>query len=186
MKKFFGILILILISLTVLKQAHSDEKIINSLKEGGKIVFIRHAYAPGNGDPQNFDILKCSTQRNLNYDGISQSNAIKIFFNKNKIQIDKVLSSEWCRCKDTAEIAFKNYDTFKSLNSFYDPRFEKNKNKQIRDLKDFINSWKSEKNLVLVTHFVVILEMLDIGVSSGEIAVSDKNFNVLGTLEFNS
>ena len=102
MKKFFGTLILILISLTVLKQAHSDEKIINSLKEGGKIVFIRHAYAPGNGDPQNFDILKCSTQRNLNYDGISQSNAIKIFFNKNKIQIDKVLSSEWCRCKDTA------------------------------------------------------------------------------------
>ena len=72
------------------------------------------------------------------------------------------------------------------MNSFYDPRFEKNKNKQIRDLKDFINSWKSEKNLVLVTHFVVILEMLDIGVSSGEIAVSDKNFNVLGTLEFNS
>ena len=50
----------------------------------------------------------------------------------------------------------------------------------------FIKNWNSKKNLVLVTHFVVILEILGIGVSSGELAISDKNFNVLGTLEINN
>ena len=49
-----------------------------------------------------------------------------------------------------------------------------------------INNWNSKKNLVLVTHFVVILEILGIGVSSGELAISDKNFNILGTLEINN
>ncbi len=64
--------------------SYSDEKIINSLKEGGKLVFIRHAIAPGNGDPENFKIDDCSTQRNLNQSGIDQSKIIGLFFNENK------------------------------------------------------------------------------------------------------
>ncbi len=115
-----------------------------------------------------------------------QSKNIGTFFSKNYIQIDKVLSSEWCRCKDTAQIAFKTFETFNALNSFYDPRFEKNKSKQIKNLKKFIINWKSNKNLILVTHFVVISEMFGIGVSSGEIVVSDKNLIIKGTLEINS
>ena len=87
---------------------------------------------------------------------------------------------------DTANIAFNNFEKFSALNSFYDPRFAKNKTKQIKNLKKYINNWNSKKNLVLVTHFVVILEILGIGVSSGELAISDKNFNVLGTLEINN
>ena len=186
MKKTLGILVYILISSLFFQQAHTSEKIVNLLKEGGKVVFIRHSYAPGIGDPHFFDIKKCSTQRNLNGDGILQSKKIGDFFSKNNIKIDKVLSSEWCRCKDTAQIAFKTFETFDALNSFYDPRFEKNKIKQLKDLKTFINRWNSNKNLILVTHFVVISEMLDIGVSSGEIVVSDKNFSIQGTLEINS
>ena len=186
MKKLSGILIFILISLSLTKPSFSNEKIVNLLKEGSKIVFIRHAYAPGNGDPQNFNIKKCSTQRNLNNDGISQSKNIGKFFFRNKIQIHKVLSSEWCRCKDTAQIAFKKFETFDALNSFYDARFEKNKTRQIKNLIKFINNWKSKDNLILVTHFVVISEILNIGVSSGELVISDKNFNILGTLAINS
>ena len=86
-----------------------------------------------------------------------------------------MLSSEWCRCKDTAKIAFKNFKTLNALNSFYDERFSKNEEKQIKELKNYIKNWKSDKNLVLVTHFVVISSILKTGVSSGEIIISDKS-----------
>ena len=161
---------------------NSQEKLINSLKDGNKIIFIRHAYAPGNGDPINFELNDCTTQRNLNNEGIIQSKKIGQLFSTNKIQIDKVFSSEWCRCKDTAKYAFNKYTTFNALNSFYDPRFQKYKNKQIKDLKNYILNWKSKKNLVLVTHYVVISEVLNVGASSGEIIVTDKKFNIIGYL----
>ena len=166
-------------------QANSNEKLLNSLKEGGKLIFIRHAYAPGNGDPKNFNLKYCTSQRNLNQKGIDQSKEIGLFFTKNKIQIDKVLSSEWCRCKDTAKFAFNSFETFDALNSFYDIRFAKNKTKQINDLKKYILSWNSKKNLILVTHFVVISEILSTGSSSGEIIVSDRNFNIISSIEIN-
>ena len=108
------------------------------------------------------------------------------FFKRNKIKIDKVLSSEWCRCKDTAKFAFKNFEKFNALNSFYDSRFAHNKEKQIKDLKRFIKNWHSKKNLILITHFVVISEVLDVGSSSGEILISDKDFNVIGSIETNN
>ncbi len=168
--------------LNINTHAFSDDIILNSLKEGNKLVFIRHAIAPGNGDPSNFDINDCSTQRNLDKNGIAQSKKIGLFFKNNKIKIDKVLSSEWCRCKDTAKYAFQNFETFDALNSFYDKRFVANEANQIKDLKNFIRNWDSDKNLVLVTHFVVISSILNIGTSSGEIIISDKNFNIIDSI----
>ena len=86
-------------------------------KEGDKIILIRHALAPGGGDPPGFKIDDCKTQRNLDKVGIEQSKAIGKLFKKNKIPVEKVLSSQWCRCKDTAKYAFKNYFEFPALNS---------------------------------------------------------------------
>ena len=163
--------------------AFANEKIINEAKSGGKLIFIRHALAPGNGDPDIFDLDDCATQRNLNSQGIEQSIQIGIFFKKNNIPIDRVLTSEWCRCKDTAKYAFKNFDTFNALNSFYDEKFYENKEKQVKDLKSFVENWKSKKNLILITHFVVIQEILNISANSGEIVVSEKNFELIGTIE---
>jgi phosphohistidine phosphatase SixA len=183
MKRLISVLVLFFF--IFLNSAFSNEKLINSLKEGGKLIFIRHAHAPGNGDPENFTLKNCSSQRNLSQEGINQSKKIGLFFTHNKIQIDKVLSSEWCRCKDTAKYAFNTYETFGALNSFYDTRFAKNKTKQIKDLKEYILSWNSEKNLILVTHFVVISETLSVTSDSGEIIVSDKNFNIIGNIETN-
>ena len=176
MKKIFIVFFLIVFSTPI----NSQEKLINLIKDGNKLIFIRHAYAPGSGDPINFDLNDCSTQRNLNEEGINQSKKIGKFFSKNKIQIDKVLSSEWCRCKDTAKFAFNKYTTFNALNSFYDPRFEKNKDKQVIDLKKYILNLNSKQNIVLITHFVVISEILNISASSGEIIVSDREFNIIG------
>ena len=169
--------------LNINNSAFSDDKILKSLKEGKKLVFIRHAIAPGNGDPNNFDINDCSTQRNLDENGIEESKKIGLFFKNNKIKIDKVLSSQWCRCKDTAKYAFKNFETFNALNSFYDEKFAANEAKQIKDLKNYIKNWNSDKNLVLITHFVVISSILNTGSSSGEIIISDKNFNIIGSID---
>ena len=175
------ILILIIILLPI--NSFSSEKIINSLKNGKKVVFIRHAIAPGNRDPDNFDISECSTQRNLNEKGRDQSKKIGEFFRSNKILFDKVLSSEWCRCKDTGIIAFGDIETFSALNSFYDARFSKNKDKQIKQLKEYIKNWDGKKNLILITHYVVILEILGLGITSGEIIITNKNFELIGNIK---
>ena len=177
-------LILFLGLLTFKNNVYASDIILESLKEGKKIIFLRHALAPGNGDPENFNINDCTTQRNLSESGIIQSKNIGLFFEKNKIKIDKILSSEWCRCKDTAKIAFKNFETFDALNSFYDEKFASNKDIQIKKLKKYIKSWESNKNLILVTHFVVISSILNIGTSSGEMIIVDKNYNIIGNKIF--
>ncbi len=181
--KYFILILYLIISIIFPTSTFSNDEIITRLQSGGNIIFIRHALAPGNGDPDNFDLKVCSTQRNLNKIGINQSKKIGEFFMKNNIPIAKVLSSEWCRCKDTANYAFKNFETLTALNSFYDEKYYKFKDKQIKDLRKFIKDWDENKNLILVTHYVVISEMLNIGVSSGEIVVSNKNYDIIATID---
>ena len=166
-----------------LNYSFANDKVIKSLKEGGKLIFIRHALAPGNGDPENFELQNCSTQRNLNEIGIQQSKKIGLIFKKNEIKIDNIYSSEWCRCKDTAKYAFDDFETFDALNSFYDIRFAANEDKQIKDFYEFIDSIDSKNNIVFVTHYVVIGAILNIGTSSGEIVVTDKNLNIIGSID---
>ena len=181
--KYINLILYILLSIFFSSNSFPNEKIISELQKGGNIIFIRHALAPGNGDPENIDLRDCTTQRNLDDRGIEQSKKIGEFFKKNNIPIDIVLSSEWCRCKDTAKYAFKNFKTFDALNSFYDEKFYKFKKKQIKNLNKYIDEWAGNKNLILITHYVVISEMLNLAVSSGEIAISKKNLELVGTIE---
>ena len=183
--KFIRFFLIIFISLTSSVKADLNKKLIDKLEEGTKLIFIRHAYAPGSGDPSNFNLNDCSTQRNLSYEGRKQSEYIGDFFKKNNIKIDKVLSSEWCRCKETAKIAFKNFSTNSFLNSFYSPKYAKNKEKQIEMLNDYVKEFKSDQNLIFVTHYVLISEVINYAPSSGEIVVSDKNFNMIGSVKIN-
>ena len=183
--KFLKYFIIIFISLTTPIKADLYKNLINQLEDGGKLIFIRHAYAPGSGDPKNFNLNDCSTQRNLNEEGREQAKYIGEFFKKNNIEIDKVLSSEWCRCKETAKIAFENFSTNNFLNSFYSSKYTKNKDKQIKALNDYIRKFQSDKNLILITHYVLISEVLNYAPSSGEIVVSDKNFNIIGSIKIN-
>ena len=177
--KFLKFFLIIFISLTSSVKADFNKKLLNKLEDGGKLIFIRHAYAPGSGDPSNFNLNDCSTQRNLSKEGRKQAANIGEFFRNKKVKIDKVLSSEWCRCKETSSIAFNNFQTKKFLNSFYSSKFAKNKKSQMINLKKYINGWKSDKNLVLVTHYVVISEVLNYAPSSGEIVITDKNFKIV-------
>ena len=183
--KFLRFFRIIFISLSLPIKEDLNKKLINQLKDGEKLIFIRHAYAPGSGDPNNFNLNACSTQRNLNKDGRKQAKHIGEFFIKNEIQIEKVLSSEWCKCKETAKIAFNKFSTNNFLNSFYSSKYAGNKDKQVDALNDYIKNFKSSKNLVFVTHYVLISEVFNYAPSSGEIIVSDKDLNMIGSVEIN-
>tara|TARA_B100000787_G_scaffold99701_1_gene73620 strand:- start:1178 stop:1753 length:576 start_codon:yes stop_codon:yes gene_type:complete len=177
--KIFKIIIFLLITFNEPLKANTDDNLLSVLKEGGKLIFIRHANAPGNGDPDNFNISNCITQRNLDMYGIKQSKNLGHFFLENNIQIDKVLSSEWCRCKDTAKYAFTKYETKTFLNSFFSSKHAHNKLNQIKELKEYIQKWDGKKNLVLITHFVVISDIFNISALSGELIVANKDYRVL-------
>ena len=181
--KFLKIILILSISLTSSVKADSKKNIIENLKAGGKLIFIRHAYAPGGGDPENFNIYDCSTQRNLSESGRIQSKKIGNFFKENKIKIKNVYSSEWRRCKETAFLAFKSFKTKSFLNSFFSSKFAHKKKSQIKDFQKFLNNWDKKNNLIFITHYVVISEILDYPPSSGEIVVSDKNLKIIDTLQ---
>ena len=181
--KFINFLLIIFITINSPVKADLNQNLINELKQGGKLIFIRHAYAPGGGDPVNFDISKCNTQRNLNDSGRKQADKIGSLFRVNNISVHKVYSSEWCRCKETASIAFNEFETKNFLNSFFSSKFTKNKGSQIRELKNFIDNWDGKNNIIFVTHYVVISEILNYAPSSGEIVISDKDLKVIDTIE---
>ena len=159
--KILNYLVIIFICINTSVKADSKKTLIDELQKGGKLIFIRHAYAPGSGDPDNFNINDCTTQRNLSNSGRVQSQKIGNFFKKNKISIGKVYSSEWCRCKETASIAFKEYETKHFLNSFFSAKFAHNRKKQIIDFDTFISTWNKYKNLLFVPHYVLIYDLLN-------------------------
>ena len=179
--KIISLFIIFFLKLSLKLQA--KENSWKPAQDGNKIIMIRHALAPGRGDPKGFKINDCSTQRNLDETGVNQSKNIGKLFKEKKIKIDQVLSSQWCRCKDTAKYAFKNYKEFSALNSTFSAPYDKNEKKQINELKNFVKKWNGKGgNLILVTHYVVILAMTGQASSSGELIIVDKNFNVLSTI----
>jgi len=181
--KYISLLLKVLIFSLFSFHSHSSDQNWKPAQEGNKIILIRHALAPGGGDPAGFKINDCKTQRNLNRTGINQSKKIGKLFKKNKVFIDKVLSSQWCRCKDTAKYAFGEYNEFTSLNSTFQSPYNKNEARQLKELYSFINDWDGKgKNLVLVTHYSIITTVTNAVPSSGEIVIIDKNFQVLGTI----
>ena len=180
---FFKIIFITFIFLTCSVKADLDQNLIKEFQQGGKLIFIRHAYAPGSGDPKNFNLNDCSTQRNLNDSVREQAKNIGNFFSKYNFRINRIFSSEWCRCKETASLAFKKFETKEFLNSFYSAQFEKNRKKQVKEFQKFISNWDKKENLIFVTHYVFISEILNYAPSSGEIVITDKNFNIIDTLE---
>ena len=163
---------------------NASDQLWNLAQEGNKIILIRHSLAPGGGDPLGFKINDCKTQRNLNLTGIKQSKKIGKLFKKNKVPVDQVLSSQWCRCKDTAKYAFGNYKEFTALNSTFQSPYNKNEGKQLKELYNFVKKWDGKgKNLILITHYSIITAVTTAVPSSGEIVIADKNFKVLGTIQ---
>ena len=183
-KKIISLSLNLLLLLLFTLQLNASEQAWNIVQEGNKIILIRHSLAPGGGDPTGFKIGDCKTQRNLNEKGIKQSKKIGKLFKKNKVLVDQVLSSQWCRCKDTAKYAFGNYKEFSALNSTFQSPYNKNEGKQIKELYNFVERWDGKgKNLVLITHYSIITAVTNAVPSSGEIVIVDQHFKVLGTIQ---
>ena len=179
-------LILSLFFFLFTSQLNASDQAWNIAQEGNKIILIRHSLAPGGGDPAGFKIDDCKTQRNLNKKGINQSKKIGKLFKKNKVLIDQVLSSQWCRCKDTAKYAFGEFKEFTPLNSTYQSPFDKKEGKQLNELYNYVKKWNGNgKNLVLITHYSIITAITNAVPSSGEIVIADKNFKVLESIQTN-
>ena len=182
--KIISLLLKTLIFSLIFFYSHASTQDWKPAQEGNKIILIRHSLAPGGGDPAGFKIDDCKTQRNLNRTGINQSKKIGKLFKKNKVPIDQVLSSQWCRCKDTAKYAFGNYKEFTALNSTFQSPYNKNEAKQLKELYSLVKKWDGKgKNLVLITHYSIITAVTNAVPSSGEIVITDKDFVVVGTIE---
>ncbi|WP_205962276.1 histidine phosphatase family protein [Neopusillimonas aestuarii] len=145
-----------------------------ALKDG-QIVLIRHAYAPGGGDPDNFTLGQCATQRNLNETGREQARHIGQWFRNQSVAVAQVLSSQWCRCMETATLAFPNQVTdAPEFNSFFSNRQTEAMQTQ-RALVRFAR-WDGPGLMVVVTHQVNITALTGIVPKSGEgIVVEYKN-----------
>jgi phosphohistidine phosphatase SixA len=165
-----------------------EVEIIQRMKAGGHILMIRHALAPGTGDPADFQIGDCSTQRNLDDRGRQQAKAIGNWLRAKGLTSARVYSSQWCRCLETAELLEMGpVAQLPALNSFYE--LTQNREPNLKALNKFIAEQPSEGELIiLVTHLVTISAITDQGVSSGEGVLielkKDAPFEMVGRLDF--
>lgn len=141
------------------------------LKEPGTVALMRHALAPGTGDPANFDVEDCSTQRNLDARGREQAWRIGSAMRDAGIEFDAVWSSQWCRCTETAALLdMGTPEEFAALNSHFagqgDPEG------QAAQVMARIGASPDDARLMLVTHQVNIIELTGTGTTSGEIVVT--------------
>jgi phosphohistidine phosphatase SixA len=150
--------------------AHADETLWTKLREGGYAVMIRHAATePGVGDPPNFVIGDCRTQRNLSDGGREASRRLGVAFRVNKVPVTRVLSSAWCRCQDTARLAFAKYEVWAPLNSFFGNR--STENDQTHAVWALVSTIRPGENVVLVTHQVNITAATGVYPTPGEMVL---------------
>ena len=131
------------------------------------VVFMRHALAPGFGDPENFQVSDCSTQRNLNAAGQEQARRIGGQLASSAVQFSAILSSEWCRCRDTAALlGLGEWETFAGLNSFFQDHVDRSQTLSL--LRTQLDQLPPGVTL-MVTHQVVISAITGKFVGSGEL-----------------
>ena len=147
--------------------ASQEARLWSALKSGGHVVLMRHALAPGMGDPSEFALGDCSTQRNLSDEGRKQAARIGARFRANGLAAAQVLSSQWCRCLETAELlGLGPVEEMPVLNSFF--QRPDRRNRQTEALKAWLDSQDLDDPLVLVTHQVNISALTGEFASSGE------------------
>jgi len=140
------------------------------LETGGQVVLMRHALTdPGAGDPAGFTLEDCATQRNLSATGRDDARRIGEAFRQRKIPVERVLSSRWCRCLETARLAFGTVEPWPPLDSIFVDRGRASE--QSRDVKARIAEHRGRGTLVLMTHGVNISALIGIVPAAGEMVV---------------
>ena len=134
----------------------------------GSVLFLRHALAPGNGDPADFTLDDCASQRNLDAVGRRQAAVLGALFRQHGIVFSRIYSSQWCRCLETAKLLKLGPVTdLPGLNSFYQGILPREKT--LDELRKVMSNLPDDGGLTLmVTHYVTISAITGIGVASGE------------------
>lgn len=173
-----------LLMLTFSLPANADERVWSALGQGGHVLLMRHALAPGTGDPSSFRLGDCATQRNLSETGRQQARRFGEELRRRGIPVDHTLSSEWCRTRDTAaEMAVAPVDSLPALNSFFQDNATKEA--QTQAARRAVLEWRGPGNLVMVTHQVNITALTGVFPQSGEVVVlkpEGDGFTIVGRL----
>lgn len=163
---FFGLLITSAPGLA----EDAEEADWQALRSGGHAILMRHALAPGTGDPPGFSLGDCWTQRNLSAEGRQQAEAIGTRLRANGIKKANVYSSQWCRCLDTAKrLKLGEIQEQPFLNSFFG--HPERREEQTIALKRWLLEQPLDVPPILVTHQVNIKAMTGRPAASGEMVV---------------
>lgn len=135
----------------------------------GYVLLMRHSLAPGVGDPENFRLGDCSTQRNLSDVGREDAKAVGAWLKRREIKIYRIESSRWCRAKETAEfLGLGRVRLNKNLDSLFEEADALNHPNTASVRKQIMNHRNRIGLLILVGHYVNIAALTGVGVSSGE------------------
>jgi phosphohistidine phosphatase SixA len=178
---------LIVAAVMLLSPAAATEAGWALLREGGHVVLLRHAMSPGSGDPANFNINDCKTQRNLSESGREQADRMGVLLSVRGAPTERVLTSRYCRCLETAEYAFDNIkaEPFDALDPpSVDPETAK---KQLAAIVAEVKAFSGSGNLIMITHQENIEALTGVSARPGEAVIvradGDK-LHVLGRILF--
>ena len=144
----------------------------------GYVLLMRHALAPGVGDPENFRVGDCTTQRNLSEEGRQDARDIGKWLERREVKIRSIESSRWCRAKETAELlGIGKVKPNKNLDSLFQES-DLDNHKQTIEIKKRIENYRNTRGLlVFVGHLVNISAITGVSLDSGEGVLVRANAN---------
>lgn len=153
--------------------SHAAEGALTLLQQPATFGVMRHALAPGFSDPEDFTIGDCRSQRNLDAAGRRQARATGAALRAVGLRFDRVLTSQWCRCRETAELLNVGpVEELPALNSFFEEPAQANP--QTAALRAFMAALPAGEKILLVSHYVNISAYLNVAVSSGEMVIAER------------
>ncbi len=151
----------------------ADEALWGQLRAGNHVILVRHASTePGLGDPPGFRLGDCSTQRNLSEAGRAEARRIGARMRAERVPIARVYTSPWCRCRESATLAFERAEDWDPLSSIFDvPHLEAEYTESVRKRILAYSVRKPGGNVVMVTHNVNIAALTKLSVQTGEMVI---------------
>jgi len=159
--------------LVALSASADDAELLATLQSGEHIALMRHAIAPGSDDPPNFRIGECPTQRNLSAEGRDQAEDIGALLRANGLAEARIVSSQWCRCLDTAHLlSLGDVEELPFLNSLVS--YPRQGGEMTRSLRNWIGQQDLSGATILVTHSINIGALLGSYPEEGEIVIVER------------
>lgn len=177
---------LLLAPLAAAAQQSESERVWGALKQGGNVVLVRHGLTtPGVGDPPEFRLEDCKTQRNLTDVGRREARKLGEAFRERGIRVDRIFSSPWCRCMETARIAFGPPEAWKPLSNLFGR--PEARDEQVQEMRAKLGERRPGVNIVWVSHGSTISAATGVSPDTAEMVVVSPRgggkFEVIGRLK---